>query len=129
MGSVNRVTALRLCAGADVLLHCTYCNPSTQRSYHGVPGAKLYEYLAMNKPLLTIGPADTYVDSLIQHSDVAIRCINHHDVSHALQKIYTERAENRQKPAAISLAYDFYDRKNCISRYAELLQNVMEGNS
>ncbi len=119
MGRVNRVNALRIQKQADILLFLEWENGSVD----GILTGKLFEYLAMKKPILGVGvSAKTSPGALIEQAGVGLA------VGKDVEKITSILREliNTGKP------FDIQPKEDVIGRYtrkkqAERLLEIMDG--
>ena len=109
MGRVNRASALSIQNQADILLFLEWENGS----FDGILTGKLFEYLAMKKPILGIGvTSKTSAGALMEEAGVGIA------VGNDIEKIFSIL----EKFVATGIPFDIQIKKDVIDRYTRKKQ-------
>ena len=93
----------------------------------GVYTGKIFEYLAARRPILSIGPRGSVVDTLLQETGAGLQCETPNQVAEFLIKSYNEFAQTGRvaflgNPDAIRE----YDHASMARRFATLLTPLVE---
>lgn len=115
LGFMPQKEALKLTAETDYLL-------LTMTNDFSLPG-KMFEYLAMGKPLLSLSPAGGEVARLVEETRSGW-CVNHEDPA-AIRRMLIEAWERLQRPGEVFRpnreAIDQYQRPRLSARLASIL--------
>lgn len=111
---------------ADVLLL-----PTNDLGYSGIPGGKLYEYLAARRPILAVPGRDRFVNEVLRQTGAGVTASEPEEVAGALRCWIDEwHRTGSVPPIEPNAAIDRYAVPTLTERLAELLDRaVAEGPS
>ncbi len=105
---------------SDILLLISWNNPKEQMF---IPG-KVYEYLALKKPILSIGYKQGSLKDLITETGIGFHVSSLNDTKEALLKFYNEFNENNIITFKANESIDKFSMKNTASNFAKLLNQI-----
>lgn len=94
----------------------------------GILSGKLFEYLAANRPILAVGPADGDVASILQETQAGhIAGFDDKNGMKTIVENYYKLFQNRQLLCHSDMeAIDRYSRRNLAGKYADILQQTQK---
>jgi glycosyltransferase involved in cell wall biosynthesis len=109
---------------ADVLLL-----PTNEAGDSGVPGGKLYEYLAARRPILAVPGQDRFVARVLEETRAGVSATSPDDVAGAL-KLWSDELSARGVVAyrGDEKAVNRYSIKESARRVAEVLDATVDNN-
>ncbi len=119
--SVDKREALRLMSEAAVLLHLS------DKRRPGCPGAKFYEYLAVRKPILTVGGREAYTEDILKKTGCGVVAEDAVEV----EKILRQWRNQQQKEGSISMHYNNdeimqFSRRRGTKKLADAMNRLIE---
>ena len=86
-------------------------------------GTKIYDYIALNRPILYVGPKQTLLSKIIMSFKNGFSCQNSKDIEEAMNKIMVEKHLDE------NIGFDKYSRKYQNKKYYELIKQLIEKQS
>jgi glycosyltransferase involved in cell wall biosynthesis/SAM-dependent methyltransferase len=120
-GSVSTAEALRITHQSAVLIL-----PTNSAGLSGMPGAKLYEYLAARRPILAVGGNDVYVADVLARTRAGVLC----DTPLAVAQRLAEWVGQWRIGGVVSLDFDdiaiqTFSRRRGAGQLAQILDQSM----
>lgn len=120
----EHAVSLQNAVEADVLLLIVGAGEKAKSVYTG----KVFEYLRLGKPILSLAPKEGLVDHLIQQTNRGYN-VEYDDIEGIAQcilQLYTEWENNQLQPLSIDERVTVFERKNLTRRLAEQFEQVIE---
>ena len=107
-------------ANSDVLLLISWNNPKEKMF---IPG-KVYEYLALKRPVLSIGYQEGSLKNLIEDTKMGAHVSNLKDTKNALLNFYNEFISNGQVEFKANEKVNVYSMIQTAANFGKLLDNL-----
>ncbi|MEN7549332.1 glycosyltransferase [Rapidithrix thailandica] len=123
---VDRKTAIQFCANSQVLL--LLLNKAAN-AYGRIPG-KLFEYLAVNRPILCLGPQESDVHDILQsrHAGVLEEYRNPQAIARRV-KVFYEEFQTTGKVSNTTQGISQYSIKHLTGKIAGMLEDIRKSTS
>ncbi len=121
-GYVSHGDAIREMRAADALLLTVPTGPNAA----SVIPAKLFEYLAAQRPILTVAPTGSECERIVNETRSGLTAgIEAGQIAAALHRMYSASSEGRPMPGCPTNNLAPYERKTLTGRLADLLDHVL----
>ena len=121
-GLVPREISLEKQRESQILL---LLNWST-KSGIGLYPAKLFEYLAAKRPILSIGKAGGVVEELLNRTNAGVYAPTVSDIRNFLRRCYSEyKSEKKVNYRGRKLEVDKYNQREMVSKFSEILERLV----
>ena len=117
---IPKMEAIERQARSHVVLACAH------QGLKGIPGSKLYEYIALRKPVMLYPSDGDILESTLQATQQGLVCHNEADCVGFLNQLYAGYVANNQLGALHLNETEIaaYSRKEITARLAKLLQGL-----
>ena len=119
-GRISHEEVLKKQLKSDVLLLISWDN---EKEKMFIPG-KIYEYFALNKPVLSIGHKDGSLKDLIDETKVGYHVSDLESTKEALLNIYDEFIEKGKVELNSDINIEDYSMENMAKKFADLLNEL-----
>ena len=119
-GKISHEEVLKKQLGSDVLLLISWDN---EKEKMFIPG-KIYEYFALNKPVLSIGHKEGSLKDLIEETKVGYHVSDLESSKEALLNIYNEFIEKGKVELNSDINIEDYSMENMAKKFADLLNGL-----
>lgn len=101
----------------------------TNKGRHGILTTKVFEYLAVKRPVICVPGDDGELTKLIQDSNAGFTCPDAATVSTVIQKWYEEwKKTGTVVSQSVDSVIQFYSRKRQAAHLADILDNISSKN-
>ena len=119
-GKISHEDVLKKQLGSDVLLLISWDN---EKEKMFIPG-KIYEYFALNRPVLSIGHKEGSLKDLIEETKVGYHVSDLESTKEALLNIYNEFIEKGKVELNSDINIEDYSMENMAKKFADLLNEL-----
>lgn len=92
-------------------------------SYENGLGTKVFDYIALNRPIVCIAPPDSEIEALLAPAENAFPCQTTEEIYCALQKMIEDKIDFLTKDTSFAQQFS---RKKQNERYAALMTQIIE---
>ncbi|TFH06770.1 MAG: hypothetical protein E4H14_10050 [Candidatus Thorarchaeota archaeon] len=109
---------------AQLLLLLTWMNPEEE----GVCPAKVFEYFAAKRPIISIGPPESVLKGLLNSTHAGVHLSNYEELVRELRRAYAEfKTDGLVTYRGVASEIAKYSQKEMTRKFAELFTKIQNG--